>query len=802
MELLTRGTQGQRANGENVTPGVARSLPARGKVPIGPPPRQPAVAEFPAGRVGPWPFSRVVVCYAKVTSTNPRGHVVLLQASTSTAAPRAKTGRSHCRLRGPESLEHRRALAVTATAAIESFVMPIGSATQPVVIRLADHFDGGGSPLTYSVTTSSGFAAATIDAEGLLTIKASSLVKPGYTIATDNLVVRATSTTTAEFREAAFTVYQKAPTRFANAMVATSGTNTWVTQTRITNGVSADFLQPVAVGQPASPVLAQSGDFDGDLGDDFAWIDATGGVWVNRSLGVASGTPPQLWGRLPSDVRWESITVRDFTGDGRADIAARNARNGNWRLLKSDGVRFSDPQRFGNWSPGVAWEHVVAGDFDGNGSADLAARDPASGEWWVSRSTDLGFTPTRFGARSVPWSECFVGDFNADGRSDLAGRNPATGRWRVFTSAGDRFAAGRVFGTWTTDVPWADATIGDVDGDGRSDLLGRNPTSGEWLVSRSTGTAFTTSTFRGFANPQISRSFVVGDFNFDGKTDIAGRNHVTGIWRLLQGNGTRFDRSPVIGTWPTTTSLSHVLPLRIPYVLSRLDPPVMGGNIAGGFSGGSLAILPTWTTPSPGTSTSIPSTPNQGSSSGVLQVTLDPATTNGGSLVPNQPSTSGVTSGVSFGTGTLVLSGSGTGASTGTVTISYADWLKIAGDRTFGSGSLSIGSGTSAITSSTAAAGGGRPVGWIDNDNASATGFAFAAAGDTNLDWKVDIIDAANFLAGGRFDSGTPASWNQGDFTYDGTVDVLDAANFQASGLFKAGTANAPPSTGGSRISL
>lgn len=566
-------------------------------------------------------------------------------------------------LRGGEPLEPRRALAVTATTPIDSFVMPIGSAAQPVVIRLANHFDGGGSPLTYSVTTSSGFAAATIDAGGLLTIKASSLVKPGYTIATDNLGVRATSTTTAEFREAAFTVYQKAPTRFANAMVATSGTNAWVTQTRVTNGASADLLQAEAVGQPASPVSTLSGDFDGDFADDLAWIDTTGGVWVNRSLGVASGTAPQLWGVLPSDVRWESITVRDFTGDGRADIAARNAHNGNWRLLKSEGVRFSDPQRFGNWSTAVAWEHVVAGDFDGNGSADLAARNPTSGEWCVSLSTDLGFLPARFGARSVPWSECFVGDFNADGRSDLAGRNPATGRWRVFTSEGDRFAAGRVFGTWATDVPWADATIGDVDGDGRSDLLGRNSTTGEWLVSRSTGTAFTTSTFGGFANPQTWGQFVAGDFNFDGQTDIVGRNQLTGNWRLLASTGTHFARPQVIGSWPTTTPWSNVLPLRIPYLLSRLDPPFMGGSLGGGLlSGGSLAALPTWTTPSLGSGTLAPTTPSQGIASGTLQVALDPAT-NGGGWILNQPPTSG----------TLVLSGSGTSGITSSVAAASSD---------------------------------------------------------------------------------------------------------------------------------
>jgi autotransporter-associated beta strand protein len=104
--------------------------------------------------------------------------------------------------------------------------------------------------------------------------------------------------------------------------------------------------------------------------------------------------------------------------------------------------------------------------------------------------------------------------------------------------------------------------------------------------------------------------------------------------------------------------------------------------------------------------------------------------------------------------------------------------------------------GTAGITSSAAAASGGdRTVGWLDNGDGSVT-FAFAAAGDTNLDWQIDIIDAANFLAGGKFDSGLPANWNEGDFTYDGTVDILDAASFLSNGLFDAGVYN-PSASGG-----
>ncbi len=103
--------------------------------------------------------------------------------------------------------------------------------------------------------------------------------------------------------------------------------------------------------------------------------------------------------------------------------------------------------------------------------------------------------------------------------------------------------------------------------------------------------------------------------------------------------------------------------------------------------------------------------------------------------------------------------------------------------------------GTSGITSSTAAvdsaAGSPRAVGWLDNGDGSLT-VAYAAPGDTNLDWSVDILDTANFLALGKFDTGSPATWLEGDFNYDGIVDILDADAFVSTGLFNAGNYNTP----------
>jgi fibronectin-binding autotransporter adhesin len=109
--------------------------------------------------------------------------------------------------------------------------------------------------------------------------------------------------------------------------------------------------------------------------------------------------------------------------------------------------------------------------------------------------------------------------------------------------------------------------------------------------------------------------------------------------------------------------------------------------------------------------------------------------------------------------------------------------------------------GTSGITSSVAASDVAlsvpRSVGWLDNGDGTVTA-AFAAPGDTNIDWQVDVLDAGNFLSFGKFDSGLPATWLEGDFNYDGVVDVLDAADFFGTGLYDAGNYNTAPGAAGS----
>ncbi|MFM7207258.1 MAG: PA14 domain-containing protein [Planctomycetaceae bacterium] len=104
-----------------------------------------------------------------------------------------------------------------------------------------------------------------------------------------------------------------------------------------------------------------------------------------------------------------------------------------------------------------------------------------------------------------------------------------------------------------------------------------------------------------------------------------------------------------------------------------------------------------------------------------------------------------------------------------------------------GDGSWSGVSGiVSGAVAADVAAGRSRAVGWVANGDGSIT-LGYAAAGDTNLDGVVDVLDAANFVMGGTFDAGSESSWSEGDFNYDGVIDVLDVSDFISGGLVDMG---------------
>src|SRR5206468_2584321 len=99
-----------------------------------------------------------------------------------------------------------------------------------------------------------------------------------------------------------------------------------------------------------------------------------------------------------------------------------------------------------------------------------AGRVKQSGAWWVNLSTGAGFVHTLWTQWSgdqagiLDWVDVQVGDFNGDGRSDLVGRVKQSGAWWVALSSGAGFV-NQPWTAWSPDQPgltWADVRKGNV----------------------------------------------------------------------------------------------------------------------------------------------------------------------------------------------------------------------------------------------------------------------------------------------------------------------------------------------------
>ena len=182
------------------------------------------------------------------------------------------------------------------------------------------------------------------------------------------------------------------------------------------------------------------------------------------------------------------LLVPDVTGDGKADLLSRSAANGSTEVRPGDGAgAFGLPISTFNSLAGHDLI-AVAGDLDGDGHADLVARDPATGRLDAYLGNgQSGFTVKQLGDS---WGRYAMisgpGDVNGDGRPDIVGRGADGAFYLVPGIAGVGFGEPvRIPGSWK-----GYDTItghGDFNGDGKVDLLVRPAGSSKVYVKPNRG---------------------------------------------------------------------------------------------------------------------------------------------------------------------------------------------------------------------------------------------------------------------------------------------------------------------------
>jgi hypothetical protein len=256
------------------------------------------------------------------------------------------------------------------------------------------------------------------------------------------------------------------------------------------------------------------------------------------------------------------VYLGDYTGGCAADIISQNSA-GALRSWRSTGVVADSALFAGGFAAGSGWTtsaypRVITGDFDGDGRTDIMNQNSAGELHAWSSTGNLGadnavfvgaprLVGTGFTTGSIP--RLATGDVNGDGRTDLVGVL-TDGSLRVWPSTGDLSADRRLFaapartvGTGWTSANYPRMVLGDFNGDDRTDIIGQD-TAGQLRAWASTGDL--SADHRLFTGPSriVGTGWtatnipriVLGDFNGDHRTDIIGQDS-TGQLRAWPSNG-------------------------------------------------------------------------------------------------------------------------------------------------------------------------------------------------------------------------------------------------------------------------
>lgn len=193
-----------------------------------------------------------------------------------------------------------------------------------------------------------------------------------------------------------------------------------------------------------------------------------------------------------------------------------------------------------DFTVGIKPYFVGIGDLNGDGKPDLVTgyRSGGNSITVLLSSTSTGSAipafPTRqdFDIGTHPYAAA-IGDLNADGKLDLAVANES-GYVSVFfneTSPGaDTLTLSSRYDFSTYGGSWFVA-IGDINGDGKPDLVSASTSSQVSVLLNKTSNGATTPEFysySSFATGTYTTHASLGDFNGDGKLDIAAANDASG----------------------------------------------------------------------------------------------------------------------------------------------------------------------------------------------------------------------------------------------------------------------------------
>jgi Domain of unknown function (DUF4347)/FG-GAP-like repeat len=297
--------------------------------------------------------------------------------------------------------------------------------------------------------------------------------------------------------------------------------------------VLASFAGSTNVGVGTYPSSVTLGDVNGDGKLDLLTANSNSNnvsVRLGDGLGGFTGSTNVGVGTYPS-----SVTLGDVNGDGKLDLLTANSISNDVSVRLGDGL--GGFRGSTNVGVGTYPKSVMLGDVNGDGKLDLLTANTMSNDVSVRLGDGLGnFTGSA--NVGVVLSPYFItlGDVNGDGKLDLLTANNGSNDVSVRLGDGLGDFTGSVNVGSDIDLSPQSVTLGDVNGDGKLDLLTAHSTSNNVSVRLGDGLGgFTKSTSVGVG--RAPSAITLGDVNGDGKFDLITANVTSNDVSVRLGDG-------------------------------------------------------------------------------------------------------------------------------------------------------------------------------------------------------------------------------------------------------------------------